>query len=346
MQHHTAEASIEFANEDILRQAIRGLLLRMHRPEMVEILHGRSEIGKDIVFRVKGPFGEAINCACVVKNHRITGNVAKSAGGRAVLHQAEQALDTPYLDSSGREITIQLVYVFTPFVLDQAAIASLKGKLKARNDSVVVVGGTDLFELFRKHWPEYIVDEHHLLQTYLASAKDALVADSALMNFADRHSLDVGRGRTTGAYVNPSFCLEISTFKFGDIVEYFTTVSSTSLQGFLQQKVIREPEIDRLGSHGQELTRVVRVLEDWEEWTGTPLATIKKRVTGLLEKLEAARTAQVRATIRLTKRSGKQPANTEECIETRAEWREDAAKLGDEVDAGLKRLREDVASIH
>src|SRR5262249_41566903 len=90
----------EFSSERLLQQAIAGLLTRMPDVSSVQILQGPLELGKDLVFNIRGAFGETVLCACVVKNTRITGDAGKAEGARTVYQQAQQAFDSPHVDSS------------------------------------------------------------------------------------------------------------------------------------------------------------------------------------------------------------------------------------------------------
>src|SRR2546423_1082214 len=118
-------------SEALLQQAIAGLLSRMPNIDGVQILHGANEFGKDIIFRTRGAFGEPLPCACVVKKDQITGNVASNHGARTVLHQVEQALDTPYVDESGNKTYIHRVYVVTPRTISHLTMLSIEGALRS-----------------------------------------------------------------------------------------------------------------------------------------------------------------------------------------------------------------------
>jgi hypothetical protein len=93
------ESSIpKFLSETLLQQAIAGLLARMPDISDIQILQGATEFGKDIVFCGPAPLGETLNCAAVVKNTRLTGQVGARGSVRALLDQINQSFDTPYLD--------------------------------------------------------------------------------------------------------------------------------------------------------------------------------------------------------------------------------------------------------
>jgi hypothetical protein len=50
----------------------------------VKLFQGSDERGKDIVFYSRGPLGEDLICAAVVKNKKITGKVDRSTGARTL----------------------------------------------------------------------------------------------------------------------------------------------------------------------------------------------------------------------------------------------------------------------
>src|SRR5260370_362843 len=145
--------SRRFSSEALLQQAVAGLLIRMPNISGVRILQGTQELGKDLVFYIRGAFNENVLCACVIKNKKITGDAGKSAGARTVLLQAQQAFDTPYVSDSGEDVHVQRVYVITPFDLTPATINSVKGKLNERIGQIVFICGAHLFDLFKEFWP-------------------------------------------------------------------------------------------------------------------------------------------------------------------------------------------------
>src|SRR5258708_21135890 len=135
-----SETKFVCASERLLQQAIAGLLTCLG-VRNVQILHGSQEYGKDIIFRITGPLRESMLCACVIKNHKITGAVASSKGARTILLQAEQALDTPHYDGIGNGERIQRVYIITPSQIPPETIASIHFRLRERAGQVIFVGG-------------------------------------------------------------------------------------------------------------------------------------------------------------------------------------------------------------
>lgn len=198
-----------FENEILLQQAIASLLTHISGVTEVQILQGAQEFGKDIVFRSQGPLDEIVYCACVVKNTRLTGKVGTTGSVRAVYDQIEQALDTPFVDGSGESQRVHRVYVMSPEEIGASALNSIVGKLAARSGQVVFKCGLALFEMFLRHWPDYVADEGPLLATYAARLEEAGRSAKALNVLALEHSLgsvpDAGRQ----IYVEPSFQREL-----------------------------------------------------------------------------------------------------------------------------------------
>ena len=64
-----------FPDEASLREVL--VFLWSHVPGVTGVrqLHSGLEHGKDIVFFYQGPAGEAMLCACVVKNEKISGYI-------------------------------------------------------------------------------------------------------------------------------------------------------------------------------------------------------------------------------------------------------------------------------
>ena len=148
-----------FASERLLQQAIAGLLQRMPGISGIQILQGAQEYGKDVVFTTLGPMGEPLPCACVIKNTKITGKVGATGSARALFDQIEQSLDTPFLDGSGKSISVERAYVINPIQISQVALNSIRGKLKPHIGRVIFVTGPELFRLFQRYWPAFLADE-------------------------------------------------------------------------------------------------------------------------------------------------------------------------------------------
>ncbi len=214
-----ASARIQkFSSEHLLQQAIAGLLARMPGIRDVQILHGAQEYGKDIVFYSEGPLGEALPCACVVKNKKISGRAGDNAGARTVFEQVEQALDTPFLDGSGEEVRIHRAYVISPEEIAQTTINSIKGKLSNRSGQIVFAGGSKLFELFRTHWLDFLSDEYTAVDSYLKSLPKRICTNE-LMEVADLYGLGEVEKPETSIYIDRVIYREVPKYNFGSFID-------------------------------------------------------------------------------------------------------------------------------
>lgn len=194
-----------FSSEELLRQAVAGLLERMPNIQNVRILHGSQEFGKDLVFATKGPFGERLLCAAVVKNSKITGAVDDNSGARAVFFQAEQALDTPIHDPAlGHEERVQRVYIISPFPSSAQFIASIQGRLGKQFGQIIFITGEDLFALFKQYWPDFLIDELRALEAHLAEIETASLTQP-LADVVQLYALGEVTALETRIYVDRSF---------------------------------------------------------------------------------------------------------------------------------------------
>lgn len=225
----------------------------------VQILQGKDERGKDIVFYKPGGFGEPMLCACVVKNVKITGNVSSSTGARTILFQAEQAFDSSHTNDFGRETKVERVYVVTPFELSPTTIASIKGKLTERSGQISFIGGALLFDLFKKHWPDYFADEASILERHLEQTKGLYVFESPLPSLAFQYSLSLEAVSTTlmKVYVAQGFHREIGAYRKGP-----TLISSLPRPGDLKNKISKNG-ITELEEAFNCFDRAVEYLSQW-----------------------------------------------------------------------------------
>ncbi len=225
----------------------------------VQILQGKDERGKDIVFYRPGGFGEPMLCACVVKNVKITGNVGSSTGARTILLQAEQAFDSSHTDGSGKETKVERVYIVTPFDLSPTTIASIEGKLKERSGQISFIGGALLFDLFKKHWPDYFADEASLLDRHLEQTKGLYEFDSPLPSLAFQYSLslDTVPTKLMKVYVAQGFHRDISAYREGP-----TLVSSLPHPEALENKISKN-EIAELQETFKRFDLALEYLAQW-----------------------------------------------------------------------------------
>jgi hypothetical protein len=245
-----------FRTEELLRQAIAGLLERMPGMTGVQITHGTQEYGKDIVFRSTGPMGERTTCACVVKNSKLTGSVSKRSSVREVLFQIEQACDTPFLSDAGDEERVSCVYVMTPYPIGQETIRAIAGKLKT-GPKVTFLHGAEVFRLFEKHWPDFLAEEVNARdEEVLSHAAIDLAKDPALEKVAARYHLATdGPIQLDKTYVEPSFHVDILRFSSAQMEAFLPT----DLEALASDDVVTrhaEAAPDRLRGLAKHLERV------------------------------------------------------------------------------------------
>lgn len=214
---NATQASFEnsFSSEALLQQAIASLLTRLPEITGVQILQGAQELGKDLIFYIKGGFGESVLCACVVKNTKITGDAGKNVGARTVFFQAEQAFDSAYTDSFGKDSRVERVYVVTPYNIPPETITSIKGKLRERTGQVVFIGGSTLFDLFRQYWPDYLADEAEIIERHLKQTKSTFQEDNPLQSLATQFNLGAIGNYAKKIYVSQGFYREVQYYELG-----------------------------------------------------------------------------------------------------------------------------------
>ena len=270
--HRATPFEREFSSEDLLRQAIAGLLRRMNHISGVQVTHGRDERGKDIVFFLDG-LGERIPCACVVKNAAVTGSVSDSDGARNVYFQVEQCLDSYFTDERGTRIRIERVYVVTPYEMSLAAIDSITGKVRAQPGRVQFMHGTPLFRLFRQYWPDYLAEEADFLRGYLKRTREELEYDRDLDGIARRYSIDTPNSNIKSVYVRPNLHYDLTVVGV-----------SPSLQAYLpsEERLARSwtrSEIVDVRSQSEQLAASVDTIKTaWGRLSGARVYISSKRI--------------------------------------------------------------------
>lgn len=184
----------------------------------MQILQGAQEYGKDIVFSTIGPLNDTVNCACVVKNHRISGKVGDSRSASVVLEQIEQALEIPYLDGAASKISVQRVYVISPEEIGQSTIRSVEAKLSSRGGQVVFLGGSRLLELFELYWPDFFADEYNAVERYLTDLATQ-PTNVSLPELVSLYGLGEVDKQEAAIYVERSFHRQISAYDFDTLFD-------------------------------------------------------------------------------------------------------------------------------
>lgn len=246
-----------FPSEALLQQAIVGLLVRMPNVSGVQILQGVQEYGKDIVFYLRGGFGESYLCACVIKNTKVTGEAGKPSGARTVFQQAQQAFDTPHVDVSGKRINVERVYVITPFAISAPTISSIEGLLTQRAGQVRFIGGTELLDLFKEHWPDFFADEVDALNRHLTQIREGMNKNDALMGISSLYGFGNTIPSVKKVYVPQTFYREIQSY----------TLGPTLTDPILSQEVLYR-ELTRAGLSEilSKLFRLGEALDFLAEW--------------------------------------------------------------------------------
>jgi hypothetical protein len=262
-----------FSSEALLQQAIAGLLMRMPDLSGVQILQGTQELGKDIVFYIRGGFGESVLCACVVKNSKITGDAGKSEGARTVYFQAQQAFDSVHTDEFGKEIRVERVYVVTPFPMPPATITSIKGRLEERAGQVVFIAGPTLFDLFKKYWPDYFADEATAIENHLNETRDIFEAESPLPGLIKLYDLGSISTYPKKVYVPQVFYRDIFSYNLGPLL-------ADSLQKLVQRE-LTDQDRDRLKANLKEVASALSYLCDW----GYDLNEEKSKVQSIMDEI-------------------------------------------------------------
>lgn len=273
---------LSFSSEALLQQAIAGLLTRLPGVTGVQILQSTQELGKDIVFYINGGFGESMLCACVVKNTKITGVVGKPGGARTILFQAEQAFDSAHTDSFGRDVKVERVYVVTPFELPPATIASVSGRLKERAGQVRFIGASQLFDLFKKYWPDYFADEAAAIEKHLGQVRKLLVRESPLPALAFQYNLGSVAAKFMRVYVTQAFHRDINAYAAGSLL-----TSSLPNPEVLRRKISKRG-VQEIQS---ALAAYDHALSYLQEWGLCPAACdqegLKKSLEELIEEIRS-----------------------------------------------------------
>ena len=281
-QTKSGVATPKFPSEEILRQAVAALLTRIPGVSGVQITHGSQEYGKDIVFYLPGIL-ENILCACVVKNTRITGDVASSVGARTVYFQVEQAFDTPVDTPSGPPCSVERVYVVTPYPLSPGVVKSISGKLRSPSGNIVFLDGVKLFDLFKKYWPEYLSQESLFIDQFLKHSAETLGRDQGLLGVAFQYGLGDADHTFSKIYVKPRFWRRLIPFDLGhlftspivDETEPLRALSTKGSRAVISKLESMAKATDQLASwdliDSDTSTKALAVIEDAVSFFRNPL---------------------------------------------------------------------------
>jgi hypothetical protein len=271
-----------FSSENLLQQAIAGLLTRMPDIKGVQILQGTQELGKDLIFYIRGGFGEQLLCACVVKNTKITGDARKTEGARTFFFQAQQAFDTPVTDGFGREIRVERVYIITPFDLPPATINSIEGRLKERAGQVAFIGGSTLFDLFKEHWPDYFADEAELIEQHLRQTLKGFEDNNPLLGIAQDYNVGSIKINAKKVYVPQLFFRELHAYSLGEV---FTKALPLVEE---LNSILSQFEVDKIKTKLSRLQRAFDFLEEWKYYSPPRKSQLNKDIRKLIKDFGSA----------------------------------------------------------
>lgn len=279
-QSTNKQFSQSFSSEKLLQQALAGLLELMPDTSGVQVLQGTQELGKDLIFNIRGGFEEPMLCACVVKNIKITGDAGRAEGARTVFLQAQQCFDTPYVDAAGKELYIDRVYIITPFDLPPATITSIKGQLRERSGQVMFIGGVTLFDLFKKYWPDYLADEAEAIEQHIKQTVKGLEDDNPLLGIAMNYHVGNVKVNSKKVYVPQVFFRELYSYQLGNILTNpFPDQSMFS-------KTISLNDINRIKSNFKRFEEALTYLEEWELYTRAETKLSHKNIHDLISEFQ------------------------------------------------------------
>ena len=202
------DARQEFLNtlkEDEFSGLILQPLLRAMGFHEIRNWHGSLELGKDILFKEHNPLrGESV-CAAVVKVGKISGSVTGNSSLRNVLFQIQQSLDTPVPDiGTGRDLSVDFVYLMTTGAIGASAIASVVGQLKnADRRRLQIFDGPRIIELCEQYVPGWFdsmntPEARYLHQLLLLFQHDAVLSGAQGAKFSVNDVYTEGQVTTVG----------------------------------------------------------------------------------------------------------------------------------------------------
>jgi hypothetical protein len=202
-----------FENEAALRGRLAKLFSKLPTIQGTQVTHGPQEYGKDLVFYSQDGLGDWVLNACVVKNDKITGTADGQTGGRNVLVQAEQALDTPHINGAGQEESVAHVYIISPYECSQTTMRSIMGKLKGRSGQITFLCGRLLLEKFAKYWPEFVAFETTVVASYIMRLQRSFDETDPISFLMSQHQvLSAGRKSLAKVYVRQRFRRTLQEF--------------------------------------------------------------------------------------------------------------------------------------
>ncbi|MDD4876258.1 MAG: NACHT domain-containing protein [Dehalococcoidales bacterium] len=165
---------LSIKEESELRETLAILFRKITEYHDVQIVHGASEHGKDLVFyELEKLSNERKYVAVNVKVGKIGGGTTRKSEELAIniQHQVELAFKVPHLDSDGKEWQITKVFVITNDTISPNARKQIQSFFKD-NPNLIFLPIERLVDIFKKYWPDYTRIQNPYIANYLISIKN------------------------------------------------------------------------------------------------------------------------------------------------------------------------------
>lgn len=137
-------------------------------------LHGKLELGKDVVASREDPIQGTLNFAFAIKSEKITGDAKSASSARNCIFQLQQALQEPWLHpDTGRSTRIEKAYLICSQEISQEALLSIKSVVELQSGKVFILDVIEVVELINKYFPDLLQtvsdDESRYMQSLAKS---------------------------------------------------------------------------------------------------------------------------------------------------------------------------------
>lgn len=144
-------------------------------------LHGKLELGKDIVAIREDPIQGPQNYAFALKSEKISGSARSSGSARNCIFQLQQALQEPWLHpDTGHPTRIEKAYLVCSHEITQEALISIKNAPDLQNNRIVLLDVIQLIELINRWCPELLKNVSDEESRYIQSLAHSLAYTSSI----------------------------------------------------------------------------------------------------------------------------------------------------------------------
>lgn len=344
----------EFRDEAHLRRVLADLFLKMGHSG-VRITHGPGEKGKDIVFYCDGPMGERRLFGCVVKAQPINGRADDHKNGaptlvdelQTVVNQVNSAFTEPLADGKGRDEWVDSVYVISPYDCATSTIDSVKTRLQ-RSGQIKFVCGSDLMDLFVRHWRDFLWFGSSILVSYLSTLRKGLEENYALAGLIlGNPYLGESPSSWTDLYVAPQFHRELRPFRLLD--DY--TLNLGILNGPKRRADVKTFKVTI-----EQIVTLLEALPFWEgnETSGAEVIESCEKLVEEIVKLWAVKEREYFAMATKKRKGGTQNSNSDGAfllsvedvvmpLEPTKQLASEAARVQESVAQALNGLRDQIS---